>query len=30
MPAIGGQMGMTVELPVSTPELVEALHRDRE
>jgi diguanylate cyclase (GGDEF)-like protein len=23
-------MGMTVELPVSTPELVEALHRDRE
>ena len=30
MPAIPGQMGMTVELPVSTPELVEALHRDRE
>jgi diguanylate cyclase (GGDEF)-like protein len=30
MPAISGQMGMTVELPVSTPELVEALHRDRE
>ena len=28
-PAIPGQMGMTVELPVSTPELVEALHRDR-
>ena len=25
-----GQMGLTVELPVSTPELVEALHRDRE
>src|SRR5215218_762510 len=23
-------MGMTVEMPVSTPELVEALHRDRE
>ena len=23
-------MGMTVELPVSTPELEEALHRDRE
>ena len=30
MPVISGQMGMTVELPVSTPELVEALHRDRE
>jgi diguanylate cyclase (GGDEF)-like protein len=30
MPAITGQMGMTVELPVSTPELVEALRRDRE
>jgi diguanylate cyclase (GGDEF)-like protein len=29
MPAIG-QMGMTVELPVSTPELVDALQRDRE
>ena len=23
-------MGMTVEMPVSTPELEEALHRDRE
>ncbi|HEV7992075.1 MAG TPA: diguanylate cyclase [Gemmatimonadaceae bacterium] len=30
MPVTSGQMGMTVELPVSTPELVEALHRDRE
>ncbi|MEO6525636.1 MAG: GGDEF domain-containing protein [Gemmatimonadaceae bacterium] len=30
MPVVSGQMGMTVELPVSTPELVEALHRDRE
>jgi diguanylate cyclase (GGDEF)-like protein len=30
MPYVPGPMGMTVELPVSTPELVEALHRDRE
>ncbi|MDB4883049.1 MAG: hypothetical protein JWL95_1815 [Gemmatimonadetes bacterium] len=30
MPAVMGQTGMTIELPVSTPELVEALHRDRE
>ena len=25
-----GPLGMTVELPVSTPELEETLHRDRE
>jgi diguanylate cyclase (GGDEF)-like protein len=30
MPAFVGQMGMTVELPASTPELVDALQRDRE
>ena len=28
--AVPGAMGMTVELPVSTPELEETLHRDRE
>ena len=28
--AVPGVMGMTVELPVSTPELEETLHRDRE
>jgi len=30
LPAIGAQMGMTVELPAMTPELVDALRRDRE
>lgn len=30
LPSVPGGMGITVELPVSTPELEETLHRDRE